>query len=365
MKILQLISSTGLYGAEKVTLLLSRELQGQGQEVYLGLLADQQGKYRETKEAAKNWGLKVQVFPCSGRLDPRAILAIRGFLKREKIAVLHAHGYKANFYALAGSAGLKIKKLTTCHNWLGTSAKMNFYRRLDQKLLRFFDTIAVVAETLERQVKSSGVAEAKVKLVANGVELRAAAGNIKDLRAAWGLAEKNKVIGTVGRLSSEKGLDVLLAAAVAVSEKYPNLKIILVGDGPERENLRSLAAKNNLSDKVIFTGKQSNVRDWLELMDIFVLPSLDEGMPLALLEAMAAGRPVIASRVGAIGQIMADGRGGMLVTAGDGEALAKAILKLLDEPVAAGNLAKQGREIVSREFSAAKMADQYLRIYQG
>ena len=179
-----------------------------------------------------------------------------------------------------------------------------------------------------------------------------------------GIPEGAWVVGSVGRLVEVKRYDLLLRAFAAVQKKHSDACLLLVGDGVERQNLERLAAELRLQDKVIFAGYQSQPERFFSAMDVFAMSSRHEGLPLALLEAWAAGLPVVAPAVGGIAKTVTDGQNGLLFPKEDEAALAAGLERLLTDREGAGRLAAAGQELVRRKYSLERMADEYERRYR-
>lgn len=197
----------------------------------------------------------------------------------------------------------------------------------------------------------------KLAVVLNGIdtarydrpERRAAA------RAELGVPADAPLVGTVGRLSEVKRQDLLLRAA----RQLPGVHVVLVGDGPERENLVRLAGELGLAGRAHFAGYRADPELVLPAFDVFALTSRLEGLPLSLLEAWAAGLPVVSTAVGGVPKVVRDGANGLLVASGDGAALAAALARLLADPAAAARLGAAGRDAVRADYSLKRMADEY------
>jgi glycosyltransferase involved in cell wall biosynthesis len=203
-------------------------------------------------------------------------------------------------------------------------------------------------------------------VITNGIDVDAftpaAPGVVSAAARALGL-EGWHVVGTVGHLHPIKGHRHLLDAARVVSAKWPRTKFLFVGDGPLDHELRSIAAAHGIADHVVFTGFRDDVATLLGLMDVFVLPSLDEGMSHALLEAMAFGKPVIATAVGGNREVIDAEHTGLLVPTGDPDALSRAVLGLLEDPERAARLGNAARVAVHARFSDRRMAEEYFAVY--
>ena len=233
-------------------------------------------------------------------------------------------------------------------------------------IARLSDTVLVNAEALRVQGEALGM-RARWAVLRNGVDVArfASLETREAARASLGLDPNRAVVGTIGRLEPRKGYDVLLAAMrlVAGSTNGTCPQVLLVGDGPLREALERRTEEVGLGHVVRFTGNLSDVRPALAAMDVFVLPSHEEGMSNALLEAMAAGRAVVATEVGGTGEIIAHERTGLLVPPADPATMAVAVQRLLVDRTAAARLAEAGREFVSREFGARTRVAELERLY--
>jgi glycosyltransferase involved in cell wall biosynthesis len=185
-----------------------------------------------------------------------------------------------------------------------------------------------------------------------------------EVKRNLGIEGNSPLIGTAGRLVPVKGLDFLLKAAKIMQKKFPRLKVLIIGEGPERKNLESAASKLGIDSQLIFTGEREDVHDLIYAMDLFVLPSLSEGIPMVLLEALALEVPVVVSAVGGIPEVITHQFTGFLVSPKKEQALANACLHLLENKALANAVALKGKEIVKTKFSAEIMAQKVFRLYE-
>jgi len=370
MQVLHLISSGGFFGAENMLIELSKELRDTTFLPIVGVFKNLYNPHLEIVEEARQFDLPVEIFPCKGKLDIKTILSLRRFLGKQGIDIVHTHGYKSNLYALASSFGKKAALITTCHNWLGEDPKMKFYAMLDKFLLNRFNKIIAVSDSVRQEILDHNVSPNKVLIINNGINLSRFNNTIKtdEIRTEFGIDGDCKVIGTVGRLSQEKGLIYFLQAAKTILRQYPKTVFLIVGDGPLRKDLERISAEFAKSccskSAIIFTGIRIDMPALYSIMDVFVLPSLTEGLPMALLEAMAAKKPVVATKVGAVPKVIQDGHSGYLVEPGDEEGLTKAITGLLENPQRAFKMAENAYEIVRKHFSSHGMAEKYEQVYR-
>ncbi|MFC1658436.1 glycosyltransferase family 4 protein [Candidatus Omnitrophota bacterium] len=366
MKVCHFISSGGFFGAENMIITLANEQLSAGADVCLGVFRNSQNPHLEISKAAASLNIPVKILECSGKFDLKAIFKIRDFIKKEDIEILHTHGYKANFYIFFSSFFLRAKRIATCHTWYSVNAKMKLYEWLDKLLLRRFDKITTVSEALKNEILGSGIAKDRISVINNGISLKGFEdpGDTAYLKNEFGLNENHKIIAVIARLARDKGHIYLLKAISKAIKAIPEISCLIIGDGQLRAQLELEARSLGLGNKVIFTGIRRDIPQLLSLTELIVMPSLKEGMPFAILEAMAAKKPIIASRAGAIPDMIEDGIDGLLVEPGDVDGLRIAIESLLKNQEKATLLARNGYEKIKSRFSSRKMAEDYIRVYQ-
>ncbi len=375
IRVLHLISSSGFYGADNVLIELSKQLRHSFFSPVIGVFKNIHNPHLEVAEVARQHSLPVQIFPCKGKLDLKTVLLIRRFVDEQKINLIHTHGYKSNFYTAAAVPGKKVPMITTCHNWLGDDIKMKLYARLDKVFLNRFDKIIAVSDAVKQEILNHGISSEKLVTIYNGIDIKRFNNRINEnnIRKKLGIEDDCKVIGTVGRLSEEKGHIYFLKAAEKVLQKYPRVVFLIVGDGPLREYLEEKACR--IADKLysqkvisqnpfIFTGVRNDISTIYSIMDIFVLPSLTEGLPMVLLEAMASRKTVVATDVGAVSSVFEHGRSGVLIEPGNVNNLSMEIMELLANPQKIQKMANHARQKVELEFSSKIMTEKYLDVYQ-
>jgi glycosyltransferase involved in cell wall biosynthesis len=363
VNVLQLISSEGHYGAENMLLQLCGSLRSLGCGSVVGVFENLHHPHLEVAEQVRARGIPVEIIPCRGRLDWDAVREIRKCIEVRRIDLIHTHGYKANLYGYAADRPFDLPLLATCHNWAGRTISLKTYYLLDRIVLKRFDRIVAVSDRIVSLLRRTGIPQEKISRINNGIDIRNFSGSPISLQKH----ETDHVsarVGVVGRLAHEKGLQFFLKAAREILNEQPKTEFLVVGDGPERAKLESIAHKLGMDKEVTFTGTRSDMPQVYASMDIFVLPSLNEGMPLALLEAMAAGKPVVATRVGAIPSLVIPGQTGLMVEPRDASALRDSILQLINDSKLRQKLGQAGQRTVSDRFSAETMASNYLDLYR-
>ena len=362
MNVLQLISSSGFFGAENVVVQLAKEL-GKNPRVnaLVGVFQNTWNPHLEILEERLGAGVETATFLARRQLDLKTLKEIRHFVRQKQIDIIHSHGYKANFYARVATLGLDTALVATCHNWPGKDIRSKGYACLDFAILFWFDQVAAVSDEIRKRILRHGVPPQKVTIVRNGISLKPFQEN--DSRAPFrkelGISFDSVVVGTVGRISPEKGHENLLIAAREISEKFQNVVFLLLGDGPLKAKLQ----REYSSPTILFTGYRKDLPSLFSCMDIFVLPSLVEGLPMAALEAMASRLPVVASGVGEVPSLV--GReSGMLVEPNNPAELKRCLIHLIENPTIARIMGEKGYRWVKSRFSADRMALKYREIYR-
>ncbi|MDR0182521.1 glycosyltransferase [Lysobacter arvi] len=369
---LQVRSSAGLYGADRVVLALNRALDRGGARSRLLSINNYRMHEQVLHDTASTGGQDAVLLPCRGRVDATTIgaLAAQVGAARHRDGtppIVHVHDYKSAFYAWLATrrdphAATPAPLVATLHGWVESSGALRLYTRLELALLRRFDALVVVAAEQIDRLARAGVPRARIRHIDNGIPcpVRDDAG-AAELRAQLGIAPDAQVFSAVARLSSEKNLAMLLRAFAPVAARHPHAVLLLVGDGPERESLEALAHDLALDDRVRFLGMRHDTPAIYTLSDRIVLPSLTEGMPLVVLEAMACEVPVIASAVGDIPRLLEHSTHGRTVPPGDAAALEAALEHALHAPRARD---VAGRDYVRERHSAQAMAAAYVALYR-
>jgi glycosyltransferase involved in cell wall biosynthesis len=361
--ILQLISTEGYYGAESMLLALARTLPALGCGSIVGVFRDARAYNSELETRAAQLGLQVETVPCAGRWDWKTVGRVRKLVEAHGVDVLHTHGYKADVYGCAAAWPNRVALVATCHNWPSRLLSMRAYAAIDRLALRHFDRVATASGPVTDILSRWKVPAHKLKTIPNGVDMEPFREPAPSLREELG-AGCERLVGFVGRLVPNKGGALLLSAAQAVLALFPNAKFVFAGDGEARAEWEALAVRLGIASKVVFAGRRDDMPAVYASLDIVVLPSYKEAMPMCLLEALAAARPVVATTVGAIPKVIVPGVTGLLCEPGDANALSMAILRLLRDPELGRTLGNHGRAHVARNFAAEVVGRSYIGLYQ-
>ena len=363
MKILHLISSGGFYGAERVLVELAAYTRSRGYDVSV-LAIDSPGAV-SVCSALKESGVVCQVVK-AGRLGlPGMAWWLAGYLRDNGIQIVHSHGYRTDVLAALAGFITPVTRIATCHTWYSTTFRLKLYEKIDKLALHIFDHVVVVSPQLRQEVSSAGLPRDRISLIWNGTDIDTACSTQErtELRERYGIGPDTAIILRVGRLDRDKGNTTLLEA-FARRFKGRDLRLLFVGEGEEREMLAARAEHLGVAVQVVFAGYQERIAPFLVSADLFVISSYKEGLPIALLEAMAFGRAIIATDVGAIGSVIEHGRNGWLVPPHDAAQLADAMDRLCREKEQRRRLGEEALRSYRSSYTLKRMGECYLGIYQ-
>jgi len=362
MRVLHIISSGGMYGAEAVILNISHSLNGGSDCSLLGLFSNSSNPNHELHERAVKEGIESHLIPCKGQIDRTAIANIRELAVQTRADIVHAHGYKADIYVYFALRRSQIPFVSTCHTWYDNDLLAVLYGGADRFVLRNFACVVAVSDEVKQRLLKAGVRAEKIDMVRNGIDLRPFDRAVPSLRKDLP-AGHTHIIGLIGRLAWEKGVDVFLRAAARVLGEFPSARFVVVGEGPDKDKLEQLVDELKIRGSVSMLGRRDDMPSVYASLDVMVSSSRQEGMPMAVLEGMASGVPLVASAVGEVPTVVLDGRTGVLVPPEDVNSLAAGILRLLRDPATRKRLGAAARQRVEEEYSAKRMTADYLRVY--
>ena len=364
MKVLHIISSSGFYGAENVLINITRALKDNKHSPYLICIKGARKPDPEIHSQAKKNKVPSMIISCSSKLDISAVMKIRGFIKKEGIQILHAHGYKSNIYGLIASKLARVPIIVTNHLWTGETRAVRFYEWLDRLIINNMNHIVSVSPLIMEELKALHIKDERKSLILNGIDTEyfnpsgVRKGMRDDLKVNGDL-----VIGTVGRLCRQKGQAYLIKAFKELCELDGHIKLIIAGDGDLKEQLVDEVKELKLEDKVIFVGTQKDMVSLYNSLDIFVLPSLTEGLPMVMLEAMSMKLPVVATRVGGIPDVIQKNEA-ILVSPQEVGELKDAVLRLMHNPLLRKEMGEMARARVVSDFSLDAFGKKYIGIYE-
>ncbi len=340
------------------------EVRGIKKRGYRVILACQPGTYLERSGHEH----ALELLPLDMNRFPSALRKLLLFLKRERVDLINAHGYRDHLLSLLAGriAGVKVL-IRTKHNHVplkGGAFSRLIYGRLT-------DRIIAISGHIKNVMIGSGIDPSRITVIHTSVDLDYFSSRPKNerLMQEFRLAPGYPVIGSVARLSDRKGMPFLLDALKLLKDEGRQFSCLIVGGGGSSSEekialLKQKAETQGLTPRLVFTGLRGDIPEILSLIDYFVLPSLDEGLGRSLVEAMAAGKPVVASRVGGIPEAVEDGKTGILVPPGDARALTEALSVMLDNPARAWEMGRRGRERAERLFDEERMVDGICALYR-
>ena len=365
VRVLQLTSSLGFYGAEQMIMTLVNALDRESFDVRLATLEKKRTSSTAIVSAARAAGIDAVTLPCRGWFDWDAIQSLKSLVEQEKIEILHCHEPKSRLYGAVVSRMTGIPMIATHHLWTGQNFRTRLVESIDAAVLHGCDKVIAVSSSVAESIRRARVSPNRIEVIPNGIDLRSFKDDFDtdEVRASLGIPAGVPVIGAVGRLDIQKGHERLIEAAKKVTDAGEDAFYVILGEGVERPRLEALVTDLGLSGRVLLPGYRSDIRPYLAMMDVFAMPSRREGTPMALLEAMAMRRPVVATAVGGVPDVLRDGMDG-LVLPENGAGLSDALLKLLRDPAFARQMARIGRRRVETEFSSLRMAGRYEDVYR-
>ena len=366
MKILALTASSELTGPCRSLFQLVEHTKQWGIEFVLGIFLLAHHRTSLAIEEATRRGYCVEVLSQRKRYDPGLLRQVSRIIRRQDISILQSHGYKSALIAWLFHHVGGIPWIALAEGYTSENRRMAFYNRLDRWLLRRADRVVAVSHATAELLLDYGIPAERLTVIANAID----AGDYNlnadgsTLRTAWHIHPDDVLVGVIGRFSPEKGHSVFLRSFKRVLKQVPRARAILVGEGPEEGTLRAIVQDEGMEAHVHFVGYHCAVSPVFAALDLVVVPSLSEGIPLVLLEALLHRKAVIATRAGGIPEVLTGELSRWLVRVGDAEALAAAQVEALQNPGLRMELGEGGARHVSQRFSSARRAQDMLGVYQ-
>lgn len=353
MKILHIDTEKTWRGGEQQLLYLVKGLKERG---YISKVVCQPESPLE--DAVKKAGVEAISIRMRGELDALAAWKIGRLLRQREYDIMHTHTSHAH------SIGL-LSRLFGKVNGMAVSRRVDFPIRSRFKYNSFDVHYIAVSEAIKRVMMDGGVPENRIDVVRSCIDLsRLDNAPIADIRADLGISKDAVVVGNIAHMADHKGQIYLIRAALIVKNKYPDTKFVIVGDGKLRKELEAEVRRLSLDGIVIFTGFRKDIASFLASFDIFAFPSHMEGLGTSLLDAMVMKRPIVSTTAGGIPEVVQDGINGLLVSPKDPEALANAIISLIEDKELRHRLGYAGRKIVEDRFTDDKVVEGTLAVYK-
>lgn len=357
MKVAQVVLNLQYGGLEKLVIQLSQRLNNSGISTIIICLDD----IGDLALEAQKRGVEVVSLNKTPGFKWKWVFELKKILKEHKVDLVHSHNYAPLVYGTLAAKLAGIRSINTRHS--RTQEKIS---RFIWNLNKFITTVS--EDTRTEILKHNRISKDKLKVVHNGIDLEAfnimlSEQQIKEKKQSLGIAEDSYVIGNIGRLVEDKDQETLLKAYKKLFKKNFNGDLVIVGDGRLKEALVAKAQEYGIQDRVKFLGFRDDVSELIQIFDIYVLSSIREGVSLTLLEAMAARKTVIATKIGGNPEVVVDGSTGYLVPCGFPERIESAIMRLYVNRNLAVKMGEAGAERARELFSLKRMTDSYVELY--
>jgi sugar transferase (PEP-CTERM/EpsH1 system associated) len=361
--ICHLLHGLSVGGAEVLAARLARQLHGRFRFVFVCL--DELGTLGQR---LRDEGFLVEVLGRRSGVDWNCSLRLAGFFRRQRVDLVHAHQYTPFFY------GVTARLLARGQGVLFTEHGRHhpdYPRRkrilTNRILLRRRDRVVGVGQAVRQAlIQNEGIPPERVEVIYNGIDLQTFANGLEAraaLRQEIGAGANDTVILQVARLDYLKDHATAIRTFERVLGRRAGARLVLVGEGPERDKIQQLVRDRNLSGRVHFLGLRTDIPALLAAADLFLLTSISEGIPVTLIEAMAAGLPIVSTRVGGVSEVVDDGQTGLLAPSGEDAALSERILELASNREMCREMGQRGRERAAAHFAEKRMHAGYARLY--
>jgi len=359
IKILHLTTDSRIGGTEKnIISLVTRLNRDRYENIVVALLSG-----GELVERLRGSGIEVECLGMRNKFDLPAVFKLFRILREKKVDILHTYLFHAN---ILGRIVGRLAKVPIIISSLRVMERRRYHLWLDRWTNGMVDMETCVCEAVRKYtLEKAKIRPDKLVTIRNGIDREEYPLSIAldDKRKELDIAPDSLILGTVGRLHEQKGYVYLLKAMPAVLRKYPQAVLLIVGDGHLKGKLNNLCFKLQINKAVKFLGFRKDIKELMALMEVFILPSLWEGMPNVLLEAMALGKPIVATRVGGAEELIEDGVTGLLVSPFDEGALAEAIINILTRGDKRRELGEMAKEEARRRFPLELMVEETEKLY--
>lgn len=360
IRVMYVIWSLGLGGAEQVVIRLATGLDRRRFTPIICCLNDV-GAFAHQ---AQRRGIEVIALSKQRRYDLLMLWKLARLMRQRRVAIVHTHLWGANCWGrlAAWMAGVPVI-IAHEHGMQPWRGRLHFF--IDRLLMRLTDRVLFASEQVRQDYVARVCSHAdRCQVIPNGVASVTEMANRHAMRQRLGWSEQDRIILSVGRLAPEKGYRDLLDAFATVLRCVPEARLVIIGDGAQRQELAVLHNRCGLNGHVKFLGRLDEVGPWFAVADLYVQPSHREGLPLAMLEAMAAGLPVVVTRVGDAAHVVETGGGGIVVPPQDPARLAQALAQLLQDPQRRSRLAIAAQATVQQLYSIEQMLDRVQGVYK-
>ncbi len=314
---------------------------------------------------AKQLSLDIVTIEEKRSFDWGVIKKIKQTVEEKSIDIIHTHDFRSNIYGLVCAKSLGLPLVSTCHGWISNNLKGQIYTKIDRYLLRYHDKIITVSELMKKQLVQGGIDPNIIKVINNAlvIEDYVIDKENRRFRDEFKIPHNKTVVANIGRLSIEKGQENYLKAAKSICETNSDFVFLIIGIGPEYENLVNMAKELQISDKVIFTGYREDMVNIYNGVDLVVQSSSTEGMPNVILESLLMEIPVIATDVGGTSQIVDHNLTGFLIEANNVESLKNAMTEYVKNKSHFSKMARLGRENIKLNYNQDNRVNKLYDVY--
>lgn len=318
------------------------------------------------RHEAQAWHCPLYEVRDRGPVDPRTLRTMFELCRRLRVTVWHAHDHKSNALGIALRYLWPMRLISTAHGWVDSDWRSRLYHRVDHWTLKQYDRVIAVSYPIAEELVAHGVKPRRIVVIPNAIDpsLYQREKESHAVRQAHGIAPDACVMGVVGRLSAEKGVDRALRLLRELRSTRPEVELHIVGDGPERVGLHKLANELGVAEAVRWWGYQADPKAFYEMMDMLLVPSYREGLPNAALEAMAMSLPVAAADVGAMHELLDDGRCGVLLDPTVEDGWAGHVLPLVVSGGRRAQLGRMSRERIELKYSFQRRMEKMKALYK-
>lgn len=315
---------------------------------------------------AESLGTTLLSLPDRGPWDLSIIKRLARICREEQVTVWHGHDYKSNLLGLWVRRSWPMRMVSTVHGWVDRHWKAPLYDALDRWSLKYYDRVICVSSDLMDVCRKSGIPEERLRLIENGIDVERfqRARTPVEARRHLGWPTEGLLLGAIGRLSDEKGFDLLIDAVGRLRQRFPDLRLVIAGEGRRRAALEQQIRERGLDGAIQLLGFRDDIQSILEALDLFVLSSRREGLPNVVLEALSIEVPVVATRVSGVPDVLTDAVDGLLVPTENLEELTSAMGRCLEDATLRYRLATAGRETVVQKRSFAVRMDRLRAVYE-
>ena len=360
INILYLIATLDIGGAERQLVELVKRIDKKKFNPIVCCLTRGGPLEQELKEIRVEYFILGKKF----KFDFSVIFKLITILKQKNIHILHTWMFTSNFFGRVSGIFSRVPIIIASERGVDRW-KNKFYLLIDWALSCFTDRIICVSKGVRNFYnRYANISLSKLITIYGGIELNNRININEQKKEEFGFKKGSTVITTIGHLVSYKGIKYMLFAAVKVINNFPGVRFLIVGEGPDENRLKKLVKKLNISQNVIFIGLRRDIRDILSITNIFVLPSLIEGLPNVIIEAMLAGKPVIATNIPGNDELVVDQETGLLVHPKDANSLASAIITLLENPEMGKKMGLSGEKRIKKHFSINKTIRKTEELYE-